>query len=318
MKLFTTVALASLVACGPQVGVPADDASSTGTTGSTATTEPSTTVVDTSSTPTSTVTTSPPDPSTPTSLDSTTVDPDSSGSQDSDIDPSLTFIQDPEVACHHCSQCDVWSQDCPRGEKCMPWANDGGNAWNAARCSPIEEDPDQLGDPCTVEGSGVSGIDSCDISAMCWNVDPGTNTGTCVPFCTGSEADPSCAASCDICRITNEGVLILCLPLCDPADAACPDGQVCMALDDSFSCAPVGDTVALGEVCDDATACADGLRCLDASVLPSCAGDSCCAPWCSLDEPDPCPVAMPGTACVPLDFGAVPGCVEPVGYCAIP
>src|SRR5262245_15971404 len=32
------------------------------------------------------------------------------------------------------NECDVWAQDCPPGEKCMPWANDGGSSWNSLRC----------------------------------------------------------------------------------------------------------------------------------------------------------------------------------------
>ena len=28
-------------------------------------------------------------------------------------------------------ECDLFAQDCPAGEKCMPWANDGTEVWNA-------------------------------------------------------------------------------------------------------------------------------------------------------------------------------------------
>ena len=38
-------------------------------------------------------------------------------------------------------ECDLFEQDCPPGEKCMPWANDGGGAWNATRCSPVADNP---------------------------------------------------------------------------------------------------------------------------------------------------------------------------------
>jgi hypothetical protein len=303
-----------LFACGPQVGVPENESSgTTSTTGP----EPSTTTAETiSTTSSSSVGTS--DPPNPTTIDpdTTTLDPETTF--DPTVD-SIGFIQDPEFSCSLCIECDLWLQDCPKGEKCMPWANDGGNSWNASRCSPLEADPDDIGDPCTVEGSGVSGIDTCDISAMCWDVDPKTNVGTCVPFCGGSEENPTCDAACDSCAIANDGYLILCLPLCDPSLGACPDGQVCFALVETFQCLPVDVTmVGVGEVCDEVqTTCSDGLRCVDGGLLPSCAGQTCCTPWCSQGDVDPCPEAVPGTTCVPFDFGVVPGCVDPVGYCAM-
>ncbi len=40
----------------------------------------------------------------------------------------------------------IWAQDCPEGEKCMPWANDGGGSWNATRCSPLDPNPSAVGD----------------------------------------------------------------------------------------------------------------------------------------------------------------------------
>lgn len=62
-------------------------------------------------------------------------------------------------------ECDVFAQDCPPGEKCVPWANDGGGVWNATRCSPVDDDPAAPGEPCTVEGGPTSGIDDCDAQA---------------------------------------------------------------------------------------------------------------------------------------------------------
>ena len=39
---------------------------------------------------------------------------------------------------HGAQECDMWTQNCPEGEKCMPWANDNGGAWNSSKCSPID------------------------------------------------------------------------------------------------------------------------------------------------------------------------------------
>ena len=44
------------------------------------------------------------------------------------------------------NQCNPFTQDCPEGEKCMPWANDGGGSWNATRCSPISDNPGEPGE----------------------------------------------------------------------------------------------------------------------------------------------------------------------------
>jgi len=112
-----------LAACGPQVDVPAGDG---GATTSTTTADPSTTIANTGTATTvgtSVGTSDPPNPTSLTGLDTTTIDPDS-GDSDPSSD-SMTFIQDPEVSCGYCASCSVWDQDCPKGEKCMPWANDG-------------------------------------------------------------------------------------------------------------------------------------------------------------------------------------------------
>ena len=81
------------------------------------------------------------------------------------------------------TSCSTFAQDCPPGFKCMPWASDGGNSWNATRCVPIAPDPNAPGEPCTVEGSGVSGLDDCDGISMCWEVDPDAVEGHCVSIC---------------------------------------------------------------------------------------------------------------------------------------
>src|SRR4029078_9155118 len=39
---------------------------------------------------------------------------------------SISFIQNPDGG-NVSNECDIWAQDCPEGEKCMPWDNAGGN-----------------------------------------------------------------------------------------------------------------------------------------------------------------------------------------------
>ncbi len=119
---------------------------------------------------------------------------------------------DPETGGPMVIECDVYMQDCPDGEKCMPWANDGGDEWNATQCTPISDRPAEPGEPCTVEGGPTSGIDSCAASAMCWQVDPGTNMGNCIAMCTGSADMPVCEDPGTQCVVFTADVLALCGP----------------------------------------------------------------------------------------------------------
>jgi hypothetical protein len=89
-------------------------------------------------------------------------------------------------------ECDVWGQDCPRGEKCVSFSEDGGDAFDSVHCTPFVEMPAAVGQPCLVEGHPTSGIDDCGAEAQCLDVDPVTLVGTCRALCSGSEANPSC------------------------------------------------------------------------------------------------------------------------------
>jgi len=127
-------------------------------------------------------------------------------------------------------ECDVFMNDCVQGEKCMPWANDGGEIWNASRCSPIAPDPGSPGDPCIVEGSAVSGIDTCVLGSMCFYVDPETNEGSCVEVCSNSEDAPVCLEG--TCLVQFEGALPLCFETCDPKVASCAKDEACEPVSD--------------------------------------------------------------------------------------
>ncbi len=223
-------------------------------------------------------------------------------------------------------ECDIWAQDCMAGEKCMPWANDGGSAWNATKCVPINETPAQVGDECMVDGSGVSGIDNCDISSMCYYVDAETNVGTCISFCEGSEANPVCQPEY-VCSIVNDGVLILCRPECDPLLQDCePAGSVCLpaAGSERFTCIIDSslEMGAAGDACEFINACDGGLFCADAAGVPNCQGATgCCTEFCDLSAPDPnmgCSLGN-GVECVAwyADGEAPPG-LESVGACVLP
>ncbi len=216
------------------------------------------------------------------------------------------------------NECDVWAQDCPEGEKCMPWANDGGNSWNALKCTPLDPAPQQPGDVCTTENA-VGGVDNCAISSMCWDVDPETNEGSCVAFCEGTEEDPSCAPGFS-CAILNAGTLILCLPSCDPLLQDCPGDDLCLGVGDGFICAldASGEMGAYGDPCEFANACDPGLACLSPEYIEGCQAGGCCTPFCDTSEmPDTCPGGT--QECLPwYEEGMAPPGFETVGICGIP
>jgi len=220
-------------------------------------------------------------------------------------------------------QCDVWSNDCNEGEKCMPWANDGGNSWNATKCVPIAETPGEPGDACMVDGSGVSGFDDCGEHSMCWDVDE-EGMGTCVAFCDGNEASPVCENPDTTCVIANDGVLNLCLPICDPLMSSCAEGQACYPSGDTFVCVfdASADAGAHGDPCEFTNVCDPGLWCAPASGVPDCPTANCCTSFCDLSDPDAsasCPGAAGGQQCVPwYEEGQVPPDYEDLGTCLIP
>ncbi len=221
------------------------------------------------------------------------------------------------------AECDIFAQDCPAGDKCMPWANDGGNAWNATRCSAIDPNPGQVGDACTVQGSAVSGIDSCDLGSMCFFVDAQTNEGVCVEMCSCTPDNPVCTDPNTRCSISNGGVLALCREVCNPLDPmACPMGAGCYPSGEFFQCIPdaSGNTGAPGETCNFVNACDPGAVCLSGEFVPGCPGGAagCCTSVCDPDEGNA--ACLGGQECVPwYEPGAAPDvCLDGTGVCVTP
>lgn len=247
---------------------------------------------------------------------------DSDGESGGDSDGGTVFIVEPDGGGLGV-ECDVWNQDCPDGQKCMPWVNDGGNAWNATKCTPVDANPKEPGDECQVEGDGKSGIDDCAPSAMCWNVEDGT--GTCLAFCEGSPDAPTCSDPDTACSITNDGVLILCLPLCDPLLQDCQGiNEACYPVGDRFQCAPdrSDDTGVYGDPCESINSCDAGLFCTAATNVPGCTGAGCCSEYCDLSSPDgdaQCSGSDMGQTCQSFFAeGEVPPGYEDVGGCGTP
>ncbi len=213
-------------------------------------------------------------------------------------------------------ECNTYEEDCPEGQKCMPWANDGGNAWNALKCVNVTGEG-LHGDPCTVEVDAVSGMDDCALHHMCWEVDLDTNMGHCISFCDGTPNDATCDEPDTVCIMTNQNTLNICLPACNPLLQDCPEGEGCYPVNHNYACAPVGvpDEVGFeGDTCEYVVACQPGFSCMDAEQVPNCMSPSCCTPFCDLTEQDPCP--NPETQCIPVyeDNQNAPN----VGFCGVP
>ena len=186
----------------------------------------------------------------------------------------------------------------------MPWANDGGGVWNAARCTPAQDDPNALGEACAVEGSGVSGIDSCALGQMCWDVNPKDNSGYCASLCQGIEANPVCPGDSQCMEMF--GTFWLCVDGCDPLLQDCGAGQACAPTLGPLVCAPDGTAVA-GDACD-TDGCVAGTVCVDSVFVAGCTDLACCSPYCD-PSGAPCPM---GADCQPLDDNPALGvCVAP-------
>ncbi len=246
----------------------------------------------------------------------------SSGSDDSSGDGGVTFIDDPTGSCGdvpdgvlaHCSipvGCSLTGQDCPDGEACRAWANDGGDIWNAERCVPVDADPGQVGDACSFEGSSVSGIDSCDVGLMCWNVDPETLEGACIAYCAGDDPELGCEDPANTCSVHNEGFLPLCLPACDPLGASCGDGFGCYpGSQGDFVCLREGERVALDSLFH--PECPSGTFRTPEDQTAGCTeGEPCCAAYCDTSEPSSCGLDV---ECVPF-FDPSGEDFPNLGYC---
>ena len=231
-----------------------------------------------------------------------------SGSSESSTGEGVTFIVGtggcalPDGVYGHCTiECTVEAQDCGRGESCDAWANDGGDVWNASRCNPIPDDAGQRGDPCTVEGSAVSGLHSCDAGLMCWNVDPESLMGECVDHCDSMYA---CGVETDTCSIFNNGFLPLCLPACNPLESSCGEGFGCYPdSEGSFVCVREGENVHLAG--DFHPHCPSGSLVVDEE----------CVPFCDVTAEDACEGG--GSCETYYEFGSPPPGLENVGYCAM-
>lgn len=255
-------------------------------------------------------------------IDSGDVDVDDGDPSDDDATDGDPFISPPDIVCLlHCTyECDQFTQDCTRGEKCVPWANDGGVVWNANKCVPIEPAAAAVGEPCVVVNTYATGLDDCEFGAICFGVDPVTNEGVCVPMCTGTGDEPVCPDGL-ACTLSFDGVLNVCLEPCDPLAPSCAAGEVCAHAADlplgerPFLCHPTPqfEPQPEGSACGDLRLCDAGLGCVPAAYVPGCMEESCCTRLGDLAAPPEC--ADPMQECLPVFEGDPP---EGLCFCGVP
>mgnify|MGYP006921782934 CR=1 FL=1 len=100
-------------------------------------------------------------------------------------DEGLTFIPYDDIPP---LSCDIFAQDCPEGEKCVPFASTDSGVWDGNKCVPVQGDQ-APGEDCTWTGI-VEATDDCDANSICWNAElvGDQYVGTCVAQCTGSRS----------------------------------------------------------------------------------------------------------------------------------
>jgi hypothetical protein len=294
LRISGTLALLATIGCGPpRIGVgPSDDESDSS--------EVSSDSTSTGETSTSESTTSPEPTDSETSSDEWT---------------SADFIPDEDVWV--ADQCDPYEQDCPDGEKCVPYGSTGGN-WDANKCVPIMGDGEP-GEPCWY-GGVYEATDDCDATSVCWDVMAvdGEAIGTCHSLCTGTADNPECPVGSS-CLIASDSSVNICIFNCSPILQDCGRGLACFWANGNFNCIFTTQDIPAGEPCGFINDCAKGLSCTTAEVLPSCEGSACCTLFCDVELGDQQCEAMPGTSCVPFfEDGQAPPGYELLGLCMLP
>jgi len=230
------------------------------------------------------------------------------------------------------AECLLEDNDCTDpAQKCMPWSENADRVPDAARCCPLQDTPDLVGERCAVEEYDGSCLDSCDENMMCLVDNPKGLEGLCRGFC--DPAMPTCNEGQGTCKSFFElvpGALTvpLCMDRCDPVLQDCSPGSWhCIpdsptpAGQSGFICVPPPpqEPLAIFEPCGLANDCEQGLVCILASRLPagSCDGATCCSSYCDLPEGNaPCQAIDPGLECV--DWMSPEPTWADVGVCAVP
>lgn len=213
--------------------------------------------------------------------------------------------------------CDIAAQDCPDGQKCVPYAENIGECCvDKLHCVPDEGDG-VFGDSCTREAQ----TDDCAPKHFCLTTPAwGTGPGSCIEGCSSTSP---CSDNSFLCLpISDE--FSACTKLCHPFEAeSCPqlDNEVhCYPSEANvFICAPSGADEGKGrdgDSCVGWNGCAEGFACVPKASKANCADEAedCCSPMCDTSDPKAC---GPGEECSPLTDIFRPGAMD-VGVCVLP
>ncbi len=216
--------------------------------------------------------------------------------------------------------CDVWHQDCPEGQKCIPWPLTGDDAFSEARCVPLAAELSEFSCLDAMADLAPPGaIDNCEEGALCWKLDNlNIIPNACVPQCTGSPDDPQCPPDMS-CHVRDDQ-LALCEALrCEPErNPQCLEGRVCgFDGEGDFQCFPAhSGPNPWPAVCAGPSDCTVGALCAPAELAPAdcpLPGMHCCLQVCSVMFDDCNVLEM---ICVPFfPEGTAPAGHEDVGVC---
>lgn len=184
-------------------------------------------------------------------------------------------------------ECEVVDQNCPPGQKCMPYASAGDLNRDSTHCVEVVADPQPPGAPCTVDDWPASGFDSCDDQSMCFNVDPETLAGTCAAFCDGDSWPYSCEDPLAHCLLANEKLVAVCVRDCDPLKQDCAEGQACYPTESgTYECDwdQSGSEGNYQSACTSHRDCQAGSLCAPGMFVYGCADEACCTDFCALDQ----------------------------------
>lgn len=213
--------------------------------------------------------------------------------------------------------CDVWEQDCPQGEKCLPPET----PQDDPVCIGVVDNPRSVGDECFFDPEAT--LEACDLSSICVPTDPSMNLGLCLAICAGSSSAPECpeGTTCS----SAQDPKIICEPDCNPLASDCDAPWICKPSAPTswdFSCATPGapgtTPGTAGDDCDGANPCGNGYLCVEAGDVPGCGSESCCTEYCDLSDAGfACAGADAGQSCEPYGTDPTPG-LELLGLCVVP
>lgn len=219
--------------------------------------------------------------------------------------------------------CDIYADDCPVEQKCMPYASDGSVRPDATKCVDLVEFPAPAGAPCHVQEWTASGLDDCDRGQYCVVYDAIELEGTCTPFCSLDEEGELVCEAPATCIGNPDIIPRLCSEDCDPLaeESGCPPLRGCYRVNDHFVC--LSDTSGpgggYGDACFFTNECDPSSFCADPPEFFECPHPmGCCTSFCDTTDPEAsanCPGA-PEHSCVSLfaDGEGPPG-LNHIGAC---